>query len=117
MNGTYYPNPAFPGTDSNMEMNNYTSNIIPSTNDGILDIEQSYIENVLRQNRGKKVKVYASFADASAWKDKIFEGTVEEASRDHVIVHTVEDRYILLPMIYLDYVEFEDKINYLFTKK
>mgnify|MGYP003310460924 CR=1 FL=1 len=40
--------------------------------------EQSYIENILRNNIGKKVKAYVSFSDSNEWKDKIFEGIIEE---------------------------------------
>ena len=115
MNGSYFQNPTFPNAKENEEeMNNYTSNIIDQYKDGILDIEQSYIENVLRQNKGKNVKVYASFADSTSWRDRVFEGKIEEASRDHLIVSLLDGRWILIPSIYMDYVEFEDKINYIF---
>ena len=117
MNGSYFKNPTFPGVEENLEDTvNYTSNINTPQNDGILDIEQSYIENVLRQNKGKKVKVYASFADSTSWRDRMFEGYIEEASRDHLIVRLLDDRWILIPSIYMDYVEFEDQITYLFKK-
>ena len=32
-------------------------------------LEQSYIENILRLNRGKKVEVYASYPDSDEWKN------------------------------------------------
>ena len=117
MNGSYFKNPTFPGANENLEdTTNYTANIENQLNDGILDIEQSYIENVLRQNKGKKVKVYASFADSTSWRDRMFEGTIEEASRDHLIVCLLDGRNILIPSIYMDYVEFEDKITYIFKQ-
>ena len=117
MNGSYFKNPSFPNANEDLdEMNNYMSNIQNQYQDGILDIEQSYIENVLRQNKGKKVKVYASFADSTSWRDRMFEGKIEEASRDHLIVSLLDGRWILIPSIYMDYVEFEDKINYIFKK-
>ena len=117
MNGSYFKNPTFPNAKENEEDTiNYTANIENQLQDGILDIEQSYIENVLRQNKGKKVKVYASFSDSTSWRDRMFEGTIEEASRDHLIVRLLDGRWILIPSIYMDYVEFEDKINYLFKK-
>ena len=54
MNGTYYQNPTFPGAQGT---NNYTDNI--ETVGVPLTMEQSYIENILRLNKGKEVKVYA----------------------------------------------------------
>ena len=75
--------------------------------------EQSYIENILRLNKGKKVKAYVSFPDSSEWKNKIFEGTIKEAGRDHLIImNNQTGEWYLILMIYLNYVEFEEKINY-----
>ena len=45
-------------------------------------MQQSYIENILRNNKGKKVRIYTSFPDSNEWKDKVFEGTIEQAGRD-----------------------------------
>ena len=64
-------------------------------------------------DKGKKVKIYTSFPDSNEWKDKVFEGTVEQAGRDHIVLRDTKDgRWYLILMIYLDYVEFEEKINY-----
>lgn len=111
MNGTYFPNPSFLDdnkTDSSLPKLN------KSDNDGLLDIEDSYIENVLRQNKGKKVKAYVSYPDSSSWRDKLYEGYIREASKDHLIIECLDNKWMLIPMIYLDYVEFEDRITYLF---
>ena len=74
--------------------------------------EQSYIENILRVNRGKRVSVYQSFADAGEWKDKIFTGIIEQSGRDHIILSdpTTGNWYLLL-MIYVDYIKFDEEIN------
>lgn len=74
--------------------------------------EQSYIENILRVNRGKKVSVYQSFADAGEWKDRIFTGIIEQSGRDHIILSdpTTGNWYLLL-MIYVDFIKFEEEIN------
>ena len=64
-------------------------------------MEQSYVENILRLNKGKYGKFYVSFPDSIEWKDKIFTGVVEQAGRWYLIL-----------MIYLNYVEFEENINY-----
>lgn len=78
-----------------------------------LPIEQSYIENILRLNKGKKVKVYMSFNDSALHKDKVFEGIIRQAGRDHLIISDpVTGKWDMLLMIYLDYVEFDDEIIY-----
>lgn len=111
MNGTYYKNPTFKGDEAPYVTNNYTSNIAPiSTSE--LSMEQSYIENILRLNRGKHVKAYFSFPDSVNWKDKIFDGSIEQAGRDHVVMSTTGGQWVLVPMIYLDYVEFDEEISY-----
>ncbi len=106
MNGNYYPNPTFPqvGNVQNQE---------ESINPVLDDNEQSYIENILRLNKGKKVKAYVSFPDSSEWKNKIFEGIIEESGRDHLIISNPSTgEWYLILMIYLNYVEFNDRINY-----
>lgn len=107
MNGTYYQNPTFPTAATN----NYTDNIIPVGTE--LTMEQSYIENILRLNRGKKVKAYVSYPDSLDWKDSIYNGIIEQAGRDHLIISNPETgKWYLILMIYLNFVEFDEKINY-----
>ena len=84
----------------------------PTTNGEYIPDEQSYIENILRVNRGKKVSVYQSFADANNWKDKVFTGIIEQSGRDHIILSDpVTGKWYLLLMIYVNFVEFEEPIN------
>lgn len=74
--------------------------------------EQSYIENILRVNKGKKVSVYQSFADAGEWKDRIFTGIIEQSGRDHIILSDPETgNWYLLLMIYVDFIKFDEEIN------
>ena len=90
INTTYYPNSSY-------------------LNDG----ELSYIENILRLNKGKMVNAYVSFPDSDAWKNKIFQGIIKEAGKDHLIIENPETKRVyLILMIYLNYVEFMDNINY-----
>lgn len=74
--------------------------------------EQSYIENILRLNLGKIVSVYMNFEN-SQWGSKIFKGKLEAAGKDHIIISDPSNnmRYLLLT-IYLDYVTFDEEINY-----
>ena len=73
--------------------------------------EQSYIENILRLNRGKTVEVYMSFPDSNEWRDKVFYGVTEQSGRDHIILSDPRsgDWYLLL-MIYVNYIKFDERI-------
>ncbi len=113
MNGNFYQNPTFPSNQNNM------STQIPSSPPGNISstqmtpIEQSYIENILRLNKGKRVNVYVSYPDSNEWRDKVYSGVIEEAGRDHLVISDpTTGNWYLLRMIYLDYVEFMEKINY-----
>lgn len=77
---------------------------------GMLPTEQSYIENILRLNRGKLATVYMTFEGN---KQKVFKGIIEAAGRDHLILSDPQTgmRY-LLPMVYLDYITFDEEIEY-----
>ncbi|MCR5787777.1 MAG: spore coat protein GerQ [Bacilli bacterium] len=109
MNGNYFPNPTFP-------TNKQVSEISPPGNISVesqLPMEQSLIENILRLNKGKKIKAYVSYPDSSAWQNKVYDGIIEQAGRDHLILRdTNNGSWYLIRMIYLNYVEFEEKINY-----
>ena len=113
MNGNYYQNPTFPN-------NNFPSaqeNI--SINEMSIPQEQSYIENILRLNKRKKVKAYVSYPDSSSWQNKVYEGIIEEAVKDHLIIKdNITGTWYLIRIIYLNYVEFMEPINYsqLYTK-
>lgn len=106
MNGSYYPNPTFPSKNSFED--NYYKEKMES-----IPMEQSYIENILRLNKGRKATAYVSFPDSSEWKDKKFNGIIEEAGRDHLIISDpTTGKWNLILMIYLNYVEFDEKIIY-----
>ncbi|WP_099159353.1 spore coat protein GerQ [Virgibacillus ndiopensis] len=80
---------------------------------GMLPEEESYIENILRLNKGKKATVYMTFENNTQWNAKVFKGIIEAAGRDHLILSDPQTgkRYLLL-MIYLDYVTFDEELNY-----
>lgn len=96
-----YPQPPFPPfPQENLQNPNNIYN------------EQSYIENILRLNKGKIATVYMSF-EGSQWGSKIFRGEIKEAGRDHIILHDTQNKtnYLLLT-IYLSYITFDDTIDY-----
>ena len=101
MNGSYYQTPVFINDIKREE------NTTPFT------MEQSYIENILRNNAGKKVKVHASFSDSVEWRDRVFVGIIEHAGRDNLVLHDIDNNiYYLILMIYIDFFEFEEEITY-----
>ena len=71
--------------------------------------ENSYIENILRLNGGKKVTVYQTYPNN---KEEIFNGVIEKCGKDHFILSdpTTGDWYMLL-MKYLDFIKFEEEIT------
>ncbi|MFD2922854.1 spore coat protein GerQ [Halobacillus naozhouensis] len=79
----------------------------------MLPMQESYIENILRLNEGKRATVYMTFENNEQWNAQIFRGIIEAAGRDHIILSDPETgkRYLLL-MIYLDYITFPEEINY-----
>ncbi|WP_186320408.1 spore coat protein GerQ [Fictibacillus phosphorivorans] len=80
---------------------------------GQLPLEQSYIENILRMNKGKVATVYMTFENNEKWNAKVFKGVIEAAGRDHIILSDPQTgkRYLLL-MVYVNYVTFDEEINY-----
>nr|WP_261800567.1 spore coat protein GerQ [Paenibacillus sp. PAMC21692] len=76
-------------------------------------MEESYVENILRLNRGKLATFYMTYENNSEWNAKIFKGIIEAAGRDHIIISDPSTgmRYLLL-MLNLDYVTFDGPINY-----
>lgn len=109
MNSNYY-NSLYQNTLQGMTPN---QQIAPTAMNSI-ENEQSYIENILRLNRGKLGRFYMSFADSLEWRDRVFTGVIEQAGRDHIIISDPSTgKWYLLLLIYLDFVEFDEKINYI----
>ena len=112
-NNNFMGKTIFPGTPL------YTDNNIPVPNQQIntpqdmLPLESSYIENILRLNKGKKVHVHMTFPDSLDFRDREFSGIIEQAGRDHIILSVPETgKWDLLLMIYVDFITFDEPINY-----
>lgn len=116
MNGNFYNGTnvygEFPGTGLN-------NNTIPNQQSVTSyqeqkDInEQSYIENIIRLNRGKKARLHVTIPGSNEWQDRVFEGIIEQAGKDHVIMSNPNNgEWYLILLIYLDFVTFEEPIKY-----
>jgi spore germination protein Q len=128
MNTNYYPpypnmedksfqNTIMGGLASNPSINtsNNSNNNLATmqANNNMLALEQSYIENILRINKGKLATFYFSYPDSVEWRDRTYTGIIEAAGRDHIILSDPKTgRWYLLLMIYLNYVDFAENINY-----
>ena len=78
--------------------------------------EESFVENILRMNRGKMATFYMTYENNREWNAKVFRGVIEAAGRDHIIISDPSTgmRYLLLTLN-LDYVTFDGPINYSYT--
>jgi len=111
---SYFDQNVFPGqpiyTGNNVTPNQQNA---PTINNDI-PFEQSYIENILRMNKGKKVTVHMTFPDSEQFKDREFSGIIEQSGRDHIILSEPSTgKWYLLLMIYVDFITFDEKINYI----
>ena len=77
-NNNYFGKPIFPGTPL------YSGNTpVPNQNTQMaLPLEQSYIENILRLNKGKNIRVHMTFPDSTEFRDREFSGIIEQSGRD-----------------------------------
>lgn len=84
-----------------------------SQQQGMLPIEQSYIENILRLNKGKLATVYATFEGNNQWNGVKFVGIIEAAGRDHLILSDPQTgQRSLIPMVAFDYATFDEELEY-----
>lgn len=118
MNNGYYQNPVFPGIglSGNTVPNQQSVSSYEDTQTMVspLTSEQSYIENILRMNKGKKAKFHVTVPGSVEWQDRVFEGIIEQSGRDHIIVSNPSTgEWYLILMIYLDFVTFEEPINFI----
>lgn len=105
--------PGMPGMMPGMPMPGVPGMLPQPPAPGQLPLEMSYIENILRLNRGRLARVHMTFEGRRENNVRVFEGIIEAAGRDHIIISEPDTgrRYLLL-MVYLDYVEFDGEIEY-----
>lgn len=122
MNNNYYPsstpNGMTNGINNPVNMPN-TPNInnlpnlnnIPGMNGTQVAQNVDYVDNIFRLNIGKEASFYLSYSDSIEWRDKVFTGVIRESGKDYVLLDS-NGTWILIWMIYINYVTFNGPINY-----
>ncbi len=109
LNNSFANQNAFPGAPL------YSGGISPnqSVQNNFVDVplEQSYIENILRLNKGKQVEIYASYPDSNEWRDRVFKGIIEQSGRDHIILSDPKTgNWYLILLIYVNFIKSDERI-------
>lgn len=112
MNNTFFNKDIFPQTP-------YSQNNIPNTSTinsayaSNLLMEQAYIENILRLNKGKQVRIHMTFPNSNEYRDLEFSGIIEQTGKDYIILSDPSTgKWQLLLMLYVDFITFNESINY-----
>ena len=121
-----YPTPPFPAgahiTASTPVGPDYTVPTPATTDTAIQDFLNrtsgrgagNYLDHILNYNKGKIAHVQMTFNSGGASSEtRVFVGHIQAAARDHIILSCSKTghRFVLL-MVYLDFVEFPEEINY-----
>ena len=86
-NKPFYGKQDFPGTPIYVGNNVVPNQQTAANYSTELPMEQSYIENILILNKGKKARVHMTFPDSTEWRDLEFNGIIEQSGRDHIILY------------------------------
>lgn len=77
-------------------------------------IEQNniqYIKDIIENNKGKKIQIYLSFPNIK--EQKQLNGILEQSGRDYITVSEPQTgQWHILPIEYINYITFEENINY-----
>lgn len=78
------------------------------------NVEEFYesFNKLVSSNLGRQVSVHCSFTDSTLWHDKEFIGVLASAGDNYIIVYDKDvNRHYLIVAVYVDYIEFFDKIT------
>lgn len=93
MNGEYYQNPIFLNQNRNINQPNY------------------YIEDILKNNKGKKINISILQPNTNE-QEKIINGILQHIGKDFIIINNpIDTKEYLIPLIYIYYIKFDEKIN------
>ncbi len=106
----YTGKPIFPNNIDNDTTPNNVSNKSISYSDN--SIYPTYLTNILRLNKKRKVNIYTSFPKMSDNKKDCFSGILEQVGHDHIVISDPNDgKWSVIPNIYIDYVSYDEPIN------
>ena len=104
MNNNYYQKPIDYGEENTNIINEYRKKETNKNN--------SYID-IFNINIGKIVDVHMSFNNSNSDTKSIFNGVLESANDNYIIISEPKTgKWTMLILDYLDYVVFEEEINY-----
>ena len=76
-------------------------------------LELLNINDILNLNKGKVGTFYFTYTNSSEWRDRVYKGVIETASKDYLIISDPKTgRRYLFQSVYLDWVEFDEEISY-----
>lgn len=74
------------------------------------DLENSFVNAVLKTAVGKVAKYYFSYPDSIKWRDVVYEGKLELVGEDFIVIRDKNTNQLnVLLMLYLIYVVFEEE--------
>jgi spore coat protein GerQ len=98
---TYFNEEIFPNQYKEKKENTYIKKdiILPS------------IEELIKYNKGKKVTIHMGFPNKTEQKDII--GIIEQSNEEYLTLSDPQTgAWHILPNIYIDYITFDENINY-----
>lgn len=110
---TYFNKDIFPQNDNqtNYEMNNKIDQIRNYQMNQTYTNVPTNIETILKINKGKQVKIYMTFPYINEIRE--FKGIIEQTGNDYITLSEPSTgAWNLLPLIYLNYITFDENINY-----
>jgi spore germination protein Q len=100
---TYFNEEIFPNKKEKKEYNN-TPYIQKSIN-------IPHIEELLKFNKGKKITIHMGFPNSNEHKD--ITGILEQSNEEYITLSNPQTGvWHILPTIYIDYISFDENINY-----
>lgn len=77
-----------------------------------------YLEELIGLNKGKLITIYLTFDDSNLYRDKAFKGIIVGQGKDHVTLCDPKcNKYFVIPLIYTNWIEFDEEVCYLPIKK
>lgn len=106
MNNNYFQN-------TNLDENSRIIGGISGKDDRNFNDNEKSISDILNMNKGKLANIYMSYYNSKDNVSENFSGVIESSSYDHAIISDPKTgKWTILPLMYLDYIEFEESVNF-----